>query len=91
MMIDRKTYIRMGAEARLREIEAELDSIWRMFPELRNSHRTLGQNVAVPAARARKRRPMTAAQRKAVSGWMRRYWAKRRAAKGQSGASKRAR
>jgi hypothetical protein len=83
-MIDRNTYMRMGAEARLREIQAELDDIWRMFPELRNSPRTLATGGARPAVKRRRRR-MTAAQRKAVSGWMRRYWAKRRAAKGAAG------
>jgi hypothetical protein len=86
MMIDRKTYARIGAEARIREIAAELAAIRRMFPNLQNSHHALAMSGAVPAAERRKRRPMTAAQRKAVSGWMRRYWAKRRAARGRVGA-----
>jgi hypothetical protein len=81
MRIDRKTYARMGAEARIREISAELASIWRMFPDLQHTHRSIAVSISASGEKRRRRRPMSAAQRKAVSGWMRKYWAKRRAAK----------
>jgi hypothetical protein len=80
-MIDRKSYMRMGAEARIKEISAELEYIWRLFPDLRNGRAAVVPGVASAVARTRQRRPMSPAQRKAVSEWMRRYWAKRRAGK----------
>jgi hypothetical protein len=70
-----------GAEQRLQEIAAEAAAIHRAFPELRD--RSLRGAVAatvVTAARGRRRgrANMSAAQRKAVSERMRKYWAARR-------------
>jgi hypothetical protein len=70
----RLQWARIGAEARLRELEEERASILAAFPELRRS----GQ----PAARrtgGRKRRTMSAAARRRMSAGMRKYWARRKA------------
>jgi hypothetical protein len=78
---------RLGATSRLEQIRAEEAAIRGEFPELfgRGANRgSTGTAAAAPAAkRRRRRRPaMSAAQRKAVSERMRKYWADRRKAKG---------
>jgi hypothetical protein len=79
----------MGATSRLEQIRAEEASIRAEFPELfgRGARRDAGAaEAAAPAAakgRRRRQRPaMSAAQRKAVSERMRKYWADRRKTKG---------
>ena len=73
--LDIREYARRGAQARALELRAELESIYRTFPELRRA----ASDAAGGAGRARgRRKPMTAAERKAVSTRMRRYWAARR-------------
>jgi hypothetical protein len=69
-----------GAEQRLQEIAAEAAAIYQAFPELRDrSPRAAAPAAVVTAAAKRGRRGnMTAAQRKAVSERMRKYWAARR-------------
>jgi hypothetical protein len=71
---------RAGAVARLAEIEQERQAIFREFPDLRRAR--AATDGAVEAERAaggrRKRAGMSAAQRKAVSERMRKYWAGRR-------------
>lgn len=78
---DLKEYARLGAEARVAELNAELAEIYRAFPNLRTRGR---QSAAAPGgvvrASSRRRKPMTAAQRKAVSARMKKYWAGRRKA-----------
>lgn len=80
---------RKGAEARIRELEAEIAKLRKVF-----LHLPFG-SAASPAipARAReievakprrKRQRMSAAARKAVSERMRKYWAARRKAKRKS-------
>ena len=92
---DLKGYARRGAEARLTELQQELDAIYAAFPDLRGGHKGgqvsrgvgVGRSSVTSAAESsaptvRRRRPkMTAAQRKAVSERMRKYWAGRRKAK----------
>jgi len=56
---------RLGAPIRLRQIQEELKSLYRRFPELR--------------AVARSRRTMSNAARKKISAGMRARWAARRA------------
>jgi hypothetical protein len=79
---------RLGAMSRLEQIRAEEAAIRAEFPELfgRGARRDGGTTeAAAPAAAKRKRRnrpAMTAAQRKAVSERMRKYWADRRKTKG---------
>lgn len=68
----------LGARARLDELERERAAILRMFPEL-------GRGGAAPAstptaAPARRRRPLTPAERRAISERMKAYWAARRKA-----------
>jgi hypothetical protein len=83
-------YARMGAEARLAELKAEIAEIERTFPGIGAPARHLpgrSHSDAAPAAKTpvkvprRKRKPMTAAQKKAVGERMRKYWAARRKAK----------
>ena len=80
---DLKDYARRGAEARAAELTAELASIYRAFPDLR---RARGRDAAPAGAvgattRRRRRKPMSAAMKKAVSVRMKKYWAERRKAK----------
>ena len=79
---DVNKYARLGAEARAAELSAELAEIYRAFPGLRRGTRgaEAGSTGESPARRHRK--PMTAAQKKAVSIRMRKYWANRRKAQG---------
>ena len=71
---------RAGAVARLAEIDQERQAILREFPDLRRARATAGGAVeSEPAVGGRRRRKgMSAAQRKAVSERMRKYWAARR-------------
>ena len=74
-----------GAEQRLLEIAAEASAIYQTFPELRERGGNQAGKRGVDAAsasggggRGRGRANMSAAQRKAVSERMRKYWAARR-------------
>jgi hypothetical protein len=83
---DLKEYARRGAEARVAELQAELAGIFRAFPDLRvrrpgrRAPAAITSETPTPKA-ARRRSQMTAAQRKAVSARMKKYWAERRKAK----------
>ncbi len=77
-------YARRGAQARIDELHAELNHIYKQFPDLRHAGKQAMKAVAETLGvrmRRRKRRPMTAAQKKAVSARMKKYWAARRKAK----------
>ena len=85
MTVDLKALARLGAQARIAELIAEIDAILEAFPELgqaaaRPGRQTIQAKVK-PAVRRRKRSTMSAAARKAVSERMKRYWANRRKAK----------
>ena len=73
---------RLGAVARLEQLREEEAAIRAEFPELFGGRRSNGRAEAKEdAPRKRRRRPaMNAAQRKAVSERMRKYWAERRKA-----------
>jgi hypothetical protein len=71
---------RAGAEAMLKHLRAEIIAIERTFPELALSRRRRAVRQAFQKARKRVR-TMTAAERKAVSDRMKKYWAERRKAK----------
>jgi hypothetical protein len=78
---------RLGAIARLEQLQQEEGAIRAEFPELFGRGRRAagrGSSVAVAAdtGQRRRRRRMSAAARKAVSQRMRKYWAERRKAKG---------
>ena len=76
-------FARFGAEARLQAISQERDAILQAFPDLGRASAQANASLdgAAPARRAsapaRKRRRMSAAQRKAVGERMKAYWAKR--------------
>jgi hypothetical protein len=83
-----REYAVIGAEARLLKIAEEAAGIYRAFPELRGRQSSIrGAGGSAPAtggeARTGRRRgrrtAMTAAERKAVSDRMKKYWAQRRA------------
>lgn len=76
---DVNKYALLGAEARVAELNAELAEIYRAFPALRARGGRTAAGAAAPAGR-RRRKPMTAAQKKAVSIRMKKYWASRRKA-----------
>jgi hypothetical protein len=77
---------RLGAAARLAELEREVAAIRGAFPGLKAASADAATPLApaFPAkstAKAQKRgrkKPMSAAERKAVSERMKRYWADRR-------------
>ena len=85
MTVDLKALARLGAQARVAELIAEIDAILKAFPDLgKAAARPRRQGVqaeAKPAVRRRKRSRMSAAARKAVSERMKRYWAGWRKAK----------
>jgi hypothetical protein len=71
---------RLGAVARLEQLREEEAAIRAEFPELFGGKRgngRVGQSVQAGPGK-RRRWAMTAAQRKAVSERMRKYWASRR-------------
>lgn len=73
----------VGARARLSALQGEVASLLATFPELGSGR--AGRVAASTAARQGKKpgrkRPMSAAEKKAVSERMRKYWAERRAGK----------
>ena len=79
---------RRGAEHRYAELKVEIAALVKHFPHLagKPSGRTRIDVSAEPAAtidkpRKRRRRGMSAAQRRLVSERMKKYWAARRSAK----------
>lgn len=71
----------IGARARLQELRQEEARLRQTFPELFGGRRAAAvRSGAADASRGRRRgrRSMSAAERKAVSERMRRYWADRR-------------
>ena len=72
---------RLGAMARLEQLRAEETKIRAEFPELFGRGRAAKDAGTGPVRRRRKRKPMSAAQKKAVSERMRKYWAERRKGK----------
>ena len=71
---------RSGAENMLKQLRAEIIAIERTFPELAIPQKRRAVREALQKVR-RRVRTMTAAERKAVSERMRKYWAERRKAK----------
>jgi len=80
---DLKSYARRGAEVRLAELREEMNAIHAAFPDLRRGRPAATQvGIATDVRKRRRRKGMSAAQRKAVGERMRKYWAARRKAKG---------
>ena len=71
---------RRGAETVLNQLRAEVIAIERTFPELALPAKRRAVSQAFQTAR-RRVRTMTAAEKKAVSDRMKKYWAERRKAK----------
>ena len=72
---------RLGAAARIDELQRELAALRAAFPGLGATRgRKPGRPAAAAAAEAggRRRRGMSAAQRREVSRRMKKYWAERR-------------
>ena len=78
---DLKAYARRGAEARVAELTSELNEIYRAFPDLRRGSTHSAPATTGVGGRRRQRKPMSAAQKAAVSKRMKAYWAARRGAK----------
>ena len=77
---------RKGAEIKYQELKAEIAALVKTFPHLsgRGKASSGGQRATAKAeapARKRKRKPMSAARKAAVSKRMKAYWAARRTAK----------
>lgn len=72
-----KKLAEVGASVRVLELEAELESLYKYFPGLRS-----GKSGVEKTARGKtkKRLTMSAAQKKAVSLRMKKYWAARKSA-----------
>lgn len=83
MLIDMNALAMMGAKARLAQLQAEAEEIRRMFPDLRSTTATArpGRAAAAENAGSPRRKPMSAADKRAVSARMTKYWASRRQAK----------
>jgi len=78
---DLKAYARRGAEARIAELTTELNEIYRAFPDLRRDSARSAPATTGARGRRRRRKPMSAAQKAAVSKRMKAYWAARRGGK----------
>jgi seryl-tRNA synthetase len=70
-----KKWALVGAEARLKEVQAEIAEIYRVFPELRSRR----VKVNADEGAAHKRRRFSAKGKAAISEGMRKYWARRKA------------
>lgn len=70
-----KKWALVGAEARLKEVQAEIAEIYRIFPELRSRRMVVSADEGV----AQKGRRFSAKGKAAISEGMRKYWARRKA------------
>ena len=83
-MSQAQQWARLGAMARLQEIDAERQAILRAYPDLRRGRLTAvavgrGGRAEVDAL-GRRRRTISPEGRKRMSEGMRKYWAKRKQA-----------
>jgi hypothetical protein len=85
---DLKRLARIGAALRIQELEAEIATLRRAFPGVSAPDPAASaERVELTPGRPRKgakrgrRRPMSVAERKAVSERMQKYWAERRKGK----------
>jgi hypothetical protein len=86
MPIDIRELARVGAQARLAELLAEVEEIRRMFPGIGEARRGRlpASATTVKTTKRGRRRKMSAGERKAVSERMRKYWAARRKEKAKA-------
>jgi len=75
---------RLGAQARLDELDAERRAILKAFPGLAGARKAAAPRAPVaaakPARKAGKKRNVSAAARKAASERMKQYWAAKKQA-----------
>jgi hypothetical protein len=71
----------VGARARLAALQGELASLLATFPELRGARASAADGSFLKRKKPGRKHPMSAAEKKAVSERMRKYWAERRAGK----------
>jgi ABC-type branched-subunit amino acid transport system ATPase component len=74
--VDVNQWAKLGAAARLKEIQEELASIYQAFPELRGKR---GFTAVASSGGRQKRKRFSAAGKAAISEGMRKYWARRKA------------
>lgn len=76
-----REFAKVGAAVRLAQLRLEMRQIYKAFPSLRfqKSDGGNGMNAASPkVTRRRKRRALTAAEKKAISTRMKKLWAERK-------------
>ncbi len=76
-----KAFARVGAQLRLEELRSEIAAILRTFPDLADVGARQASSPA-RAPKARKRRKLSAAARKAISDAQKQRWAAQKAKKG---------
>ena len=79
------TLARIGAIARLRELEVEAAALRTLFPGLKKANEAAPEAVAPTASsiKKHKRKKRSLASRKAAAARMKAYWAKRKATEKQ--------
>jgi hypothetical protein len=80
-----REFARIGAAVRLAQLREEVQQIYKAFPSLRFQRRgaldtkqARDGNTKSAAPQRRKRRALTAAEKKAISDRMKKYWAERK-------------
>ncbi len=73
-----QSWLRAGAEVRLGQILAELETIYRAFPDLRRGRK---QTASAPSSG---KRVFSRKGKAAISDGMRKYWARRKAREAQA-------
>jgi len=68
-----RRYAVVGAETRIRELQAEIEEVYRLFPELK------GRRAAAKTTQPGTTRTFSRKGKAAISEGMRRYWARRKA------------
>ena len=79
--IELRSLALVGARARLAALQGELASLLATFPELRGAKVSAADGSLFKRKKPGRKHPMSAAEKKAVSERMRKYWADRRAGK----------
>lgn len=75
---DLKQLALLGAQARIRQLEAEAQELLRMFPELKGGAKLLTR-AGTEADVVKPKRRFSAEGKKSISDGMRKYWARRKA------------
>jgi hypothetical protein len=79
--IDLKAFARVGAQLRLAEVRSEIAAILKTFPELARATGARQTSSPAGAPKAKKRRRLSAAARKAISDAQKKRWAAQKAKK----------